>query len=1579
MEISWRKKPTEVIKLPKPSTMSIKKNIIYPIWSSPVLLFSLMLGNLTGFSQNTPIVTQSIVPGSIAPGGGAPVPAYDPGFLPEDIRSVMVLHPKQRDTISDNYHATTNPVNVTKNIQYLGGSGQVIQSVIPSFYKNGTSYQALYQPVDTRSSTEGYSFKPVILAGNTIMYEPNALYLSENYHNTSSRYPEEGGAANNLKGLSVTKVSNTSSATERSSTTYFPGLSGTGQNRGVKTTLVFNKISQSVPNAPEQAAYNIRSWDIAVNGLPVSTGTYAAGGLSGTVTISAEGAWKWVFSDKEGKPVYEAALLDQVSTVTPPNTVTLSYKYAYTYYVYDAMGRLRYVLPPKAVTYAQNNGWTLPNAVLAELCFAYQYDAKGRQYAVHKPGEVVSKVPAYTELVYDNTGRTVLRRSPLEADQKVWEVILYDDKNRVMVTGLLSSVRTRQTWQQAINNNTVEGINEIGYYLWGPGMNTRPTGPINNFSEQSINYYDNYNLTVAQTPLYNDAFSNSSVSGLLSTTPSAEPYQQRASVFGMLTASAIKTIRPAGISGDGLSDWSYSKPFYDQDGRNIYTIHQNASGGKDTLASVYDYMGNTLFTVKNATINLGSPRNIKEQYKYVYEDYSGRLLKMQHRINNEIGWRDLEANTYDELGQLTMKVFGNNAESQAFTYNIRGELKGINEYYALTGNKEDRNIRFGEALRYDYGFTSPKYDGNVAGVVWRGSSALMSSAYAYQYDKGGRMRSGVYYLGNAGINTVPTSWSNEFLDYTEYANYDEQGNITNLQRWGIQVGAMEPPIAIDRLVYTYQDNSNKLQKVVDSNTTAYNLGEFVNGSAQGYTYDAGANLNSDLSKGISNVLYTWFGKPAVITYSNGNTINYLYDAGGNKLGEIIKEGSVTKRLHYISNIVYEDNVAQYMSTPVGRTNLKLANLQEEFLIKDRLGNIRAVIADVPPDVIIGPGGMEMRSYSAGYESAEAATEEQFFDKVSELSEVKPASTGISDVKAALLQGSQHPVGTSILLKVMAGDKIAVNAENFYEQLQAQPEDVVSGEQVITQILNTMAGGAAATTGSEGAGANMLNAGADPGLQSAYEALQATETDSTRPRSYLNYLFFDEHMKLVAEHSRLWQADGAADWKTIGTEEALEIPQNGYIAVYLSNQGAEQVYFDNLAVTVIPGALLDEKHYYPYGLPIKGWGSTASGSLPNRQRYQGNEYREEAGLNWMDFHNRQYDPQLGRFLSLDELADAGGQQVLSPYHAMGCNPALMVDPFGLQSSSVSNPIPGTLLTGGNVPGSSGWGAISRFYNNYLVPASQRPTELQGFLGAMAMMSILSGDAGGAATRMSAGGGDGRTMTSYEQFAQINNWKRQWKEEGQRRAGNFWDGIVTPDGINYYILTDEGDLRPIENHLTPSTVKNNYLVRSLSEGTMGIFGPIPLPFPAPYGSPTPGMAPPIPSWESIKSWQRAQNREIAHNLNKLYDKMAREIDRIYKRAKGPQGYVYELRVVESGVFSDVRGNLVDLKSGDIWKYGESTQEARYSNREITEMVPGGVKMNVIYEGSQIEIKVFEKFMIYGYFFNHNHLPPGNRIFR
>jgi len=41
-----------------------------------------------------------------------------------------------------------------------------------------------------------------------------------------------------------------------------------------------------------------------------------------------------------------------------------------------------------------------------------------------------------------------------------------------------------------------------------------------------------------------------------------------------------------------------------------------------------------------------------------------------------------------------------------------------------------------------------------------------------------------------------------------------------------------------------------------------------------------------------------------------------------------------------------------------------------------------------------------------------------------------------------------------------------------------------------------------------------------------------------------------------------------------------------VAVYLSNQGAEQVYYDNLAVTLPPGAFSKRNTIIPMACPYK---------------------------------------------------------------------------------------------------------------------------------------------------------------------------------------------------------------------------------------------------------------------------------------------------------------------------------------------------------------------------------------------------------
>lgn len=53
---------------------------------------------------------------------------------------------------------------------------------------------------------------------------------------------------------------------------------------------------------------------------------------------------------------------------------------------------------------------------------------------------------------------------------------------------------------------------------------------------------------------------------------------------------------------------------------------------------------------------------------------------------------------------------------------------------------------------------------------------------------------------------------------------------------------------------------------------------------------------------------------------------------------------------------------------------------------------------------------------------------------------------------------------------------------------------------------------------------------------------------------------------------------------------------------------------------------------------------------------------------MDFGFRQYDPQIGRFLGVDPLADYYGQEHYSPYAAMGNQPESMIDLNGLKYES-----------------------------------------------------------------------------------------------------------------------------------------------------------------------------------------------------------------------------------------------------------------------------------------------------------------------
>ena len=119
----------------------------------------------------------------------------------------------------------------------------------------------------------------------------------------------------------------------------------------------------------------------------------------------------------------------------------------------------------------------------------------------------------------------------------------------------------------------------------------------------------------------------------------------------------------------------------------------------------------------------------------------------------------------------------------------------------------------------------------------------------------------------------------------------------------------------------------------------------------------------------------------------------------------------------------------------------------------------------------------------------------------------------------------------------------------------------------------------------------------------------------------------------------------------------------------------------------------------------------------------------------------------------------------------------------------------------------------------------------------------------------------------------------------------------------------------------------------------------------------------------------------SISELIAKRDREIEGIKRRSDGPGGIVYSLRTTQDGLYLDVRKGLVFMREGEIWKYGETTQqppEARYGGKNNLNKL--GFQM--IYETkpmSQKQIKIKEKYLLYDYYMQNGHLPPGNAIFR
>jgi len=1100
----------------------------------------------------------------------------------------------------------------------------------------------------------------------------------------------------------------------RELTTYNPGVNWAGSQSG---STPHNQQLEYLVNTSTD---NVQKWNIAAaqGSLPTDAGAYTAGQLTKTRTTDEQGRQSISYTDYYGQTILTKV---QYTAAVDNGSGSAHAGWLCTYYVYDDYGNLRFVIP-SAVVQQIDGTWGISQTLADELCYRFEYDALDRL--------VIKKNPAAAEvwMVYDVRNRLVMIQDGKMRAGSQWLCHLYDVLNREVLTGTISSGNTLPQMQTAVTAQT--GSNSSGTLtgavpsslpgnltlslpsetgdmqatqsiVLATGFSSQDAGsfiaeivpqsttslnnsvvvnnnPIPNgltLSPLTALFYDNYKyLSTAGAPvsdLLNAANTQNSNYFITSTYTSptyAAPITQSNQLQGLATGSMSVAL---GLSGQNL----YAVNIYDDMARIIQTQKVNITGATDIATTQYDFSGKVQrMLLSQTTAGTGAQSHlVSTAMNY---DGAGRLQSITKSVTSQIGGTTIatpvttiETDQYTELAQLRQRTLGNNIESLAYDYNIRGWLLGVNREYAKSSSSNSNY--FGYDLGYDKGpiqnaggqtvgsYSQPAFNGNIAGSLWKSRGDNQQRKYDFSYDAVSRLsgadfnqQTGGVFNKNAGIDFSVTNMG-----------YDANANLSSMKQAGWLLGGSQP---IDDLAYHYiNNNSYRLQYMEDN--SAYNgsvpnstLGDIHYATAKttssnDYGYDPNGNVTSDVNRTISNITYNYLNLPQTITLAKG-TIQYVYDASGNKLQKITTESSasvtyngntypssITTTTSYINGFVYRTvsygngalsalaytNRLLYLGHEDGRVRAIYNNPSTpttptayafDYYIRDQQDNVRMVLTDEQQQDIYP---------AATIESSTIATEQTYYSITNDAAHVIPvanltwwpasypdnnppvANPGNPNPNATSAQvyklngQTGDKYGLGITLKVMAGDQVVIMAKSAWHNSGTTPSSYPISS-VLSNFINAFAGTSAVAAGTHGVVTGT--------------ALNSASATTGALTSLLNGTPGQPNPTVAPKAAINWILfNDQFVPVSMGTDlvsstgdvikthnQTIPMTANGYLYVYCSDESNLDVYFDNLQVVNTRGPELEETHYYPAGLVMAGISDRAWNKFGNFDRYQGME-------------------------------------------------------------------------------------------------------------------------------------------------------------------------------------------------------------------------------------------------------------------------------------------------------------------------------------------------------------------------------------